>query len=132
MTSTRLFPLQPRPGPTFCVPGERLLVAFIAVIIRPLPRGHDWPRSGGSQGGDRRTHVAWEARQEKGYSLPSVTRLPGPWHFNGVHALLYRKDGTRDTVTGLMKKVLARSASGCARAAVDRIAIKDQRFGDCK
>lgn len=35
-----------RPGLTFCVPGERPLVAFIAVIIRPLPRG---PRPGRSR-----------------------------------------------------------------------------------
>lgn len=47
----------------------------------------------------------WDARQEKGYSPPlppstspssvqAAASQPGPWHFNGVHALLDRKDGT--------------------------------------
>lgn len=134
VTSTRLFPLQPRltrPGPTFCVPGERLLVAFIAVIIRPLLRG---PRLATIWREPRR----WSANPRSLGSAPGKrilppfgNRLAGPWHFNGVHALLYRKDGTRGT-TGFLKKVLARSVSGGDRAAVDWIAIKDQRLGDYK
>lgn len=89
-------------GLTFCVPGERPLVAFIAVIIRPPPT---WTTAW-KEPADRLAHVSPGKRARKKDTPPplppstspssvqAAVSQPGPWHFNGVHALLDRKDGT--------------------------------------
>lgn len=98
VASTRSFPLQLHayPARPHVLCSWRTAVGSIYSGDHPPPP--TWTTAW-KEPGDRLAHVAWEARQEKGYSpfpfpYSGGCFAPGPWHFNGVHALLDRKDGT--------------------------------------